>query len=161
MAYFERIVRKFSVRICWIAIVALFAMMMLTVSDVILRAFGSPIIGCYEVVTFLSAVVIGFPIAYTQIQRVHIAIEFVVMRFTRKAQKIVDAVAHFLSIGVFAVLAWQVSRLGVKFWTIGQVSETLELPFFPFVWGVAFGCAVMTLILIIDFYNSIIEAARK
>ena len=41
---------------------ALTVMMLLTVSDVIMRSLGHPILGAYELVSMLLAVVIGFTI---------------------------------------------------------------------------------------------------
>lgn len=143
------------------AVVALVAMMLLTSSDVILRYLGYPIPGSYEVVGFLAAIVIAFPIAYTQILRGHIAIEFLVSHFPKRAQTVIDSITCVLSIGVFSLLAWQCSVLATKLWSLGRVSETLEMPFFPFVYGVAFGCAIMCVVLLIDLSNSLAQLVRK
>lgn len=161
MAYFQRAVYSFSRWICWVSIVALIAMMLLTTSDVTLRYFGYPIMGTYEVVTFLFAVIVAFPIAYTQILRGHIAIEFLVSRFPERVQAVLESIAHFLGLGVFSLLAWQAVVLGANFWSVGQVSETLGFAFFPFVWGVAFGCATMCVVLLIDLSKSVARLVRK
>jgi len=161
MAYFPRSVYAFSRWICWVSIVALIAMMLLTTSDVTLRYFGYPIKGTYEVVTFLFAAVVAFPIAYTQVLRGHIAIEFLVSRFPERVQAVLESIAHFLGLGVFCLLTWQVGLLGAKFWSIGQVSETLKFSYFPFVWGVAFGCAMMSVVLLIDLSKSVARLLRK
>ena len=44
-------------------------MLVFTLTDVIMRAFGKPIVGDYEVISFLGAVVVGFAIPYTLAQR--------------------------------------------------------------------------------------------
>ena len=48
-----------------IAGITLAFMLLFTLLDVIMRAFGRPIVGDYEVISFLGAVVFGFSIPYT------------------------------------------------------------------------------------------------
>lgn len=161
MSHFQRGVYALSRWICWVSALALMAMMLLTTLDVILRYFGYPIKGVYEVVTFLFAVIVAFPIAFTQIQRGHIAIEFLVSRFSERVRTVFESIAHLFSLSVFCLLTWQVALLGTKFWKIGQVSTTLKFSYFPFVWGVAFACAMMSVVLLIDLSKSVARLVRK
>ena len=143
------------------AVVALAGMLLLTCSDVILRRVGRPIVGTYELVGFFAVVVVAFPIAYTQILRGHIAIEFLVSRFPKRFQTAIDSINYVLGIGVFSLLAWQCCVLGTKLMSVGRVSETLQMPFFPFVYGAAFGCAMMCVALLIDLSNLLAKLVRK
>ena len=63
MATLFRILRSISRFLNIIAGVAVTFMMLLTVADVLLRAGGHPIIGTFEIVALLLALVIGFLIA--------------------------------------------------------------------------------------------------
>ena len=45
-----------------IAGVTLTGMMLLTVTDVILRSWGKPLLGTFELVAFMGAIVIGFSV---------------------------------------------------------------------------------------------------
>jgi TRAP-type C4-dicarboxylate transport system permease small subunit len=62
---------------------ALTFMMFLTVSDVLLRAFGNPIMGTYEIVGLSLAVVIGFGIPKVSLDRGHVYMEFVTENFKK------------------------------------------------------------------------------
>ncbi len=57
--------------------VVLSLMMLITVADVILRFFGKPITGTYELVFLAGAVVIGCAIPQTSWQEVHVNVDFV------------------------------------------------------------------------------------
>lgn len=55
-----------------IAGIALTVMMLLTVADVLLRSGGHPLIGTYEIVALLMALVIGFAIPQVSLDRGHV-----------------------------------------------------------------------------------------
>jgi TRAP-type C4-dicarboxylate transport system permease small subunit len=61
----------------WIAGAALAAMMFLTVADVVLRYFKMPIVGTYEIVSMLGAIVIGFAVPQTTLERGHVLMDFI------------------------------------------------------------------------------------
>jgi TRAP-type C4-dicarboxylate transport system permease small subunit len=56
---------------------ALSLMMFMTVADVIMRSGGHPILGTYEMVALLLAVVIGFTIPMVSLGRGHVYMEIV------------------------------------------------------------------------------------
>jgi TRAP-type C4-dicarboxylate transport system permease small subunit len=161
VTYLTRFVHSLSYWAAWVAAFALPAMMLLTCSDVILRYLGHPILGSFEIMRFLGAAVAGLAIAYTQILRGHISIEFIVSRFPPRTQAVIDSIIHLFSLSVFAVLAWQCSAHGTRLWELGQVSDTLQMPYFPFLYLVAFGCAMMSLVLLLDFISSSARLVRK
>jgi TRAP-type C4-dicarboxylate transport system permease small subunit len=53
----------------------------------------------------------------------------------------------------YALIAWRCFVLATKFWTVGRVSDTIEIAIYPFVYVVAFGCALNCVVLLIDLYN--------
>ena len=66
----------------WIAGTALTGIMFLTVADVFLRLFKRPILGTYEIVSLLGAVVIGFAIPQTSIDRGQVLMDFLTGRLS-------------------------------------------------------------------------------
>ena len=136
--------------VCWAAALGLSVMMVLTFSDVVLRYFGYPIKGAYDIVGLSGAFAIALPIAYTQVLRGHIGIDFIVARFPKRVRGVIDTVNRVLNIGVYSLLAWQCAVYGKKLWSVGRVSETLKLPIFPFPFVVAVGCALMSVVLVIE-----------
>lgn len=161
MIGFTVVVHSLTRWICWLSVLALAAIMVLTCSDVVLRYFGYPIRGTFDVVGLLGAAVIALPIAYTQILRGHIAIGFIVSKFSKRAQTIIEIINGFLNIGLYSLLAWQCYLYGSKLWRLGRVSETVLIPIFPFAYIVAFGCALMCLVLLIELYDLMARLVRQ
>ena len=72
MASQFKILRFVSKLLNIIAGISVTVMMLMTVADVLLRAGGHPIIGTYEIVALLMAVVIGFGIPQVSLDRGHV-----------------------------------------------------------------------------------------
>jgi TRAP-type C4-dicarboxylate transport system permease small subunit len=161
MNHFIKIVHSFSRWICWVSLLALIGMMLLTSSDVVLRYIGYPIKGTFDIVGLLGTVVVALPIAYTQILGRHIATEFMASRGNPLVQTIIMSMKCLFSIGMYAMIAWQCSLLGTKLWRIGRVSDTIEIPIFPLVYVVAFGCALNCFVLFIDLFNVLTKFGTK
>ena len=149
----ERFVHVASRGVCWLSAVSLFFMMVLTCCDVILRYFGYPIRGTYDVVGLSSAFVLALPIAYTQLLRGHVGIDFIVQKFPVRLRRAIDVTNGVLNFVVYTLLAWQCSLYGIKLWSVGRVSESVKIPLFPFPLVVAFGCALMSVVLLFELYR--------
>ncbi len=115
-----------------------------------LRILGSPIAGAYDLICFLGALVAALPLAYTQLKkgphcRGHCFSSFP-GGFTQ------DRSRHRLRDGniFFGAAGWKIASLGTILWRAGEVSETLLLPFWPFIYAVAASCALMVLCLVLD-----------
>jgi hypothetical protein len=50
----------------------------------------------------------------------------------------------------FAVATWQIVVKATTLWQTGEVTETLRIIYYPFTYGVALGCAVLTLVFLTD-----------
>ena len=59
-----------------IAGIALTLMVAITVADVILRIFKMPIVGTYEIVGLLGAIMVGFAIPQTSRAKGHVSMDF-------------------------------------------------------------------------------------
>lgn len=144
----------------WVAGWSLVGMMFLTCADIILRLFRRPILGTYEIVGFLGAMVAGLAIAQTTLDRGHVAVQVVVTRFSPRVQEIIYLITHLLSIFLFALLAWECVRYGNDFRASGEVSLTLRLPFYPVVYGIALSAIVVCLVLFVDILQVLTKRAE-
>ncbi len=133
-----------------IAGVALTAMMLLTVADVILRFFERPIVGTYEVVGLLGAVVIGFAIPQTSRVKGHVLMDFLTGRLPQAAQNVLCVVTRSLACVLFAIIGWNVWLLGDGYRQIGEVTLTIQLPLYPVAYGIAVCCFIECLVLIME-----------
>jgi TRAP-type C4-dicarboxylate transport system permease small subunit len=133
-----------------IAGISLTFLMLLTVMDVILRSLKSPIVGTYELVAFSGAIVIGFAVPFTSWVRAHIFVDFFILRFSKKVRNIFNVVTRCLVIVLFVLIGWNLIRYGIDLQKSGEVSLTLQMPFYPVAYGVAVCCFVQCFVLICD-----------
>jgi len=160
VVYFARLARllsKFSDRIAQLAVMA---MMLLVVGNILLRVVWKPILGTYDFVGFIGAILIAFAIAYCAVLRGHIQVELLVARFPERVQAIIGSITGILSFGIFALITWQCVVLGNNMWRLGQVSATAHLPFSPYIYGIGFGCALLCLVILVDLIKSLAKAAK-
>jgi TRAP-type C4-dicarboxylate transport system permease small subunit len=133
-----------------IAGIALSFIMFLTVADIILRSFRKPIVGTYELVAFSGAVVIGFSVPLTSWMRGHIYVDFLILKFSQKVRNIFNIVTRFLGIWLFIMIGWNLISYGMDLRKSGEVSLTLQLPFYPVAYGVGICCFIQCLVLLCD-----------
>ena len=133
-----------------IAAFALFSMMCLTCADVVLRLFRHPIRGTYEMVSFLGVITVSFALAHTSIHKGHVAVSLVVEHFSKQWQGFVELLVSVFSLALFALISWRSTLYAYSFQQSGEVSPTLQLPFYPVVYGIAVSAAVVCLVLMVD-----------
>jgi TRAP-type C4-dicarboxylate transport system permease small subunit len=139
-----------------IAAGAIFIMMGLTCLDVFLRYFfRKPIPGTYEIVSFLGTVAVSFAMAHTLAQRGHVAVSLVVQLFPKRAQGVVESLISIFGFILFGLIAWQSVLYAMDCQRVGEVSLTLQLPFYPFIYGVAFGAGAVCLVLLVDLIDAV------
>ncbi len=149
-------------RLDMIAAMAIFAMMALTCVDVFLRYFfRKPIPGTYEIVALLGAVAVSFAMAHTLAEKGHVAVSLIVQLFPKRIQGIIESIISIFGIILFALIAWQSVLYGVDCQRVGEVSMTLQLPFYPIIYGVALGAGVVCLVLLVDLANAIVKVKDK
>ncbi|HEX15651.1 MAG TPA: TRAP transporter small permease [Deltaproteobacteria bacterium] len=147
-----RFIKRLARILNWIAGWSLIGMTALTCADVILRAFRRPILGTYEIVGFLGAVVIAFALAETTVERGHVAVEVLVTRLPLRIQGIIYLITHLLGIFLFLLIAYECWSYGNDLKASGEVSLTLKLPFFPILYGISVSALVVCLILLGDIF---------
>jgi TRAP-type C4-dicarboxylate transport system permease small subunit len=133
-----------------IAGISLAFIMGLTVLDVILRFFRMPIVGTFELVAFSGAVVIGFAIPYTSWVRGQIYVDFFVQRFSRVGQSIFNISTRLMGIVLFFLAGWNLFKVGMDLQKSGEVSLTLQLPFYLVAYGIGVACFIQCLVLLCD-----------
>ncbi|HPQ43150.1 MAG TPA: TRAP transporter small permease [Syntrophales bacterium] len=139
----------------WLAAGAILIMMALTCADVLLRIFRHPIPGTYEIVGLMGTIGVSFALAYTTAQKGHITVEFLTDKMPKKARLMIVTVGEFFSTVLFGILAWQGILYAMDLKQTGEVSLTVEIPVYPFVFGIAIGCMLTCLVLATDFYKSL------
>jgi len=80
-----------------IAGIAVIAMMLLSTADVVLRRFGKPIPGTYELVGFLGTIVVSFALGFTSLEKGHIAVELLVSKLPLRTQLAIETFTNLFS----------------------------------------------------------------
>lgn len=130
-----------------IAGISLTFMMSLTVVDVILRSLRKPIVGTYELVAFSGAMVIGFSLPFTSWIRGHIYVDFIISRFSRKIRDVFNIVTRCIVIWLFLMIGWNLIKYGMDLQKSGEVSLTLQMPFYPVAYGIGICCFIQCLVI--------------
>lgn len=140
---------------------ALIALVLLATGNVALRIFRVPLGGAYEVVAFLGAIVIAGALGHTQKRKDHIVVEILSERFPPGVKRVLDGIGYAVSAVLFGIVTWRVFALALTIQRSGELSETLKLPFHPFVYAVAAGFAVFVLTLLLDLVGAIYRGGGK
>jgi TRAP-type C4-dicarboxylate transport system permease small subunit len=141
-------IRILVLGLAFLAGMGILAMMAVTCLDVVLRLFGRPLTGAFDIVRISGALTIACALPYTTAIKGHVAIEFFFQKLGRRSRIAVDTTARLIGIGLFALLARQCIRYGHSLRASGQVSATLQIPIFwvPYVIGAS--CAVVVLVIV-------------
>jgi TRAP-type C4-dicarboxylate transport system permease small subunit len=127
--------------------IALTCLMLLTTADVVMRSFGHPIIGTYELVGLGGAVVLGFAIPITSWVRGHIFVDTFYQKFPKPVRNVFDVTTRLASLVIFLFIGWNLFKLGYELYTAGEVTLTRQIPFYPVAYGLAACCFVQCLVL--------------
>jgi TRAP-type C4-dicarboxylate transport system permease small subunit len=144
------ILRFISKLLNFIAGGAVTFMMLLTVADVLLRAGGHPIIGTFEIVSLLLALVIGFGIPQVSLDRGHVYMDFLLEKFSKRGRKVMNTFTRVLCLFLFVFIGYNLFNVGARFHASGEVSATIKIPFYPVAYGVAVCCFLECCVFIFD-----------
>jgi TRAP-type C4-dicarboxylate transport system permease small subunit len=136
-----------------IAGISLVCLMGLTIADVILRFFGRPIPGTYECVAFLGAIVLGLSVPLTSWTRGQIYVDFLILKFPKRVQDVFNIVTRCMVIILFLLIGWTLMKYGMILHKSGEVSLTLEMPYYPIVYVLGITCFIQCLVLFCDIFK--------
>ena len=140
----------------------LIAIVLLVIVDVTLRrVFNSPLAFSKELIEIMLVVVVFCSLAYTTFQGRHVSVDVLVSRFPPKARAIINPATDFLSAVMFALIGWRSIDQAMHIWDIGSETGILKIPYYPFLFVVAFGSIFACIALLTGLIHLMIGAARK
>jgi TRAP-type C4-dicarboxylate transport system permease small subunit len=124
----------------WVGAFAIAGMMLMVCADVIMRALGTPIRGAVEITGFLATTALACSLPFTHVVRGHVGVDMLVRKMPERHQAVVDSVTSALALVMFAIVSWRCFVYGANLKATGEVSMTLGMPTYYFVYfiGVAF-----------------------
>lgn len=130
----DRITRAMHV----IAGVALVVMMLVVVSDVLLRAvFNTPVKGAYDVVSISLLAMTMFGIAPVVARRSEILIDLIDAVLPPRGLRVLSLLAAAIGVVLFAFFGWAMIQPAMDAWQWGERSLELGIPKWP-LWALAF-----------------------
>jgi TRAP-type C4-dicarboxylate transport system permease small subunit len=135
--------------------ISVLGLMTLATGNVVLRILHIPFRGTYEIVSFLGACTIAFALGYTQKTKSNIVVDILSEKFSPAVANLLDKIVHLVITVFFGIVSWQLYVYAMKLVESHEVSETLKVMYYPFVFAVALGFAVLSLTGFIDFLKAL------
>lgn len=142
-----------------IASLILFAMMMLTFSDVTGRFLVRPIHGTHELTYLGLAVMVFISLGFTQQAKGHISVGVLIDRLSSRGQALVDAISYFFTLIILSLMAWQTYEFAIR--KLHSVTGDLQLPVSIFMLISVVGIAIFTLTILLDLLKSVQKVVEK
>ncbi|MBI2955515.1 MAG: TRAP transporter small permease [Chloroflexi bacterium] len=147
----EKVVTKTSDILNAIGMGMLLVLVLLGTADVVGRYFFSkPIIGAQEMGSLLLAGMVFMSWGYTYITRGHAEVDFVLPRFPRRAQRLINLATTLFSLVLFALITWQGIEVAGLYHAGGRLVYVIDLPLAPFQLLVSLGAVVVCLALLVE-----------
>lgn len=133
-----------------IAGLVLLFMLFLTVLNTLMTFLGFPIKGSFELLGFGGAILGGLALGPTQAQDGHIRVTLFDGMWGTQATRVIQIISLFLSIFLFGVLGVKLVELAFSLYEFEELSQTLNIIFYPFVAIVALGVFLLVLNLLVQ-----------
>jgi TRAP-type C4-dicarboxylate transport system permease small subunit len=143
------------------ASVVLAAMMLLTVSDVLLRYFlRKPILGTTEITENMMVCLAFLALAWCAVQQSHLKVDLVMSLFSPRVQALVDSMTSFAGLCMVALIAWRSFLEALAVQQLNIISSLLGIPTFPFYYVVSLGSLLLCLVMATQVIQNIGRAVR-
>ncbi len=123
-------------------------MLVFTLTDVVMRAFGKPIVGDYEIISFLGAVVVGFSIPYTSLLKGHVLVDFLLEKLPKNVNAGMQVVTRIMGIALFLWMSWNFVDMSLDLIKSKEVTPVFRLPYYPISFGLSFACIIQCLVFV-------------
>jgi TRAP-type C4-dicarboxylate transport system permease small subunit len=116
----------------------LFAMMVLTFVDVVLRyLFNRPIASAFELTELMLVVLIFAGLPLVSWADEHVTMDFIDRLLPSGARRRLERAVHVVSAAIMAFLTWQVWLKADKIWAYRDATDVLRVVYGPFVYFMA------------------------
>lgn len=154
--------RNISHIISIVSVLALVFMILLICYDVIVgKVFSLPFPGFLEMVSLSQLLAISFAMGITFIAGHHIKVEILLRYIPERSQAVVISLMSLISFILFVLIIWQLVVLARSFHISGQVTDTVMIPLYPFVYAVAFAFIPVCLAILYQLGNSLNRVIKR
>lgn len=137
---------------------AVVAAMLLVITNILLRVlFKKPLLGAYEFTGFITAIVVGFGLAFCLVANAHISIDFITQKLPKSVQRIIAIVTNSVMFVMMSAFTFYIFKYATKLLKSNSVSPTTQFPYYIFVYLVGVCFIVLSLVLLTKIKNNIEE----
>jgi TRAP-type C4-dicarboxylate transport system permease small subunit len=159
---FGRVISWLSEKMVWFSYLGLVTLMTITCVEVVTRyVFNVPIMGVYDVTGLIGCVIVSFGLAKTQMMRGHTSVEIITSQLGKRSKAIVQSIAWLISFLMVTLITYHSLLFAISMRHAGEYTATIKIPLAPFTFVMAVAFALFTLVLLVDFLNSLPELRRK
>jgi TRAP-type C4-dicarboxylate transport system permease small subunit len=133
-----------------VSVAALSLLMAITVLDVVGRSVGTPIPGTFEIVGLTGAMVIAFGLPLTSWKRSHVCLDYLLEKFSEARRDVILVFTRIIGILLFLLFGVSMMMLAKDTYSSGEVSLTIKLPTYLFIFVTGVCCFVESFILSCD-----------
>jgi TRAP-type C4-dicarboxylate transport system permease small subunit len=159
---FSAFAQKWAARANLISIIAVIAMFLLVVADILGRnLFQKPVRGCYDIVGFLALIISAFSLAQTEALSKHITVDVLTVRMPARWQRVLRSASLLFSLVFLLLAAWYSVQHGLRFQAHNSLAGSIDIPLFPFAYVIAAGCFLIILVIAAELVDALREIWRR
>jgi len=152
---FKKVVDTISRYTGYLSYICFTVITLLTVADVILRKTYKPIVGSYEIITYVLLVGVFSSFAYCQTLRGHIQVTMILRLLPKRAVFVIYSITSALTAVIMCFVAYAASQQAMYIMEKGFHSDTLHFVTHPFIWIECVCMIVFALACILDTVQSV------
>ncbi len=123
-------------------------LMGLTVFAVFTRkVLNAPILGIQDLSEVSLVVTVFAAMAYAGWTGGHIAVDLIADVLSPRLMSAVDVLIRSISAIFFAIVAWQSALRAIEAQEVGEATNMIALPLYPYFWVIALGFALFSVVL--------------
>jgi len=154
----RKIIERINYSFYFVSAFFILALMFMTLAEIVMRRFlNMPLPGTFELTMMFLSMAVFFGCGFTQINNQHVVIDFLYERLPRVGKRILSILSTILYAAMAIVMFWVVLQDAIRRIGTGDVTSTLQLPFYPFVFLAALGLAGLSLAVLNTLYFVLIE----
>ena len=147
-----------SQSVFWLAVIIIFALILLIVSHVVGRFFfKAPVLGAIEMAESAMVLIVFASMAYVTLQKGNVKVTLIISHFPERAQAVLNSIMSLIGAVIFAFITWQIGLSVLEAVREGLYTDTLRIPIFPLKIVATIATLIMCLELLVRFIRSLVK----
>jgi len=130
-------------------------MIVLTLSDVILRNLGHPITGSMELIQYGGSIVFGFSIPYATWMGAQVLVDLITRKLAPNSRKGIEAVTRGIGIVLFLFVAYNFFLYAMDVRRTGELTASFKIPYYPFCFAISLSFLFQSLTIFCDLVKTL------